>query len=174
MSLTDRVFGAFEAELVKHLAFSFALVRRTDLARSTKRVMKVWIRNNSSIDLKDVRGSISPGPAAGFRVTPFYLASLEPGDELEVAEIEISLLEPTHSRFAYDRMATVNVSGTPDLSLFRVRGSALGLTHVATGVPLSSPSESDAPRRSKRFDRPLPGPPSLEVNWEAGSRKKPA
>jgi hypothetical protein len=174
MSLTDRVFGAFEAELVKHLAFNFTLVRRSDLDRSTKRVMKVWIRNNSSIDLKDVRGSISPGPAAGFRVTPFYLATLAPGDEFEVAEIEISLLEPTHSRFAYDRMATLNVSGTPDLSRFRFRGSALGLTHVAAGTPLSSSSDADFPRRLERFDRPLPGPPSLEVNWEAGSRKKPA
>ena len=116
MSLTDRVFGAFEAELVKHLAFSFTLVRRTDTERSSKTMMKVWIRNNSSIDLKDVRGSISPGPAADFRVTPFYLAKLEPGQEFEVAEIDISVLEPTHNRFAYDRMATVNVSGTPDLS----------------------------------------------------------
>ena len=34
MSLTDRVFGAFEAEFVKHLAFSFTLVRRAGSARS--------------------------------------------------------------------------------------------------------------------------------------------
>jgi hypothetical protein len=174
MSLTDRVFGAFEAELVKHLAFSFSLVRRTDLERSTKTIMKVWIRNNSSIDLKDVRGSISPGPAAGFRVTPFYLANLGPGEEFEVAGIDVELLEPAHDRMAYDRMATVNVSGTPDLTGFRVRGSAMGLTHVATGIPLSSAPERIAATRPKRFIRPSPGPPSLEVNWEAGSRKKPA
>ena len=174
MALTDRVFGAFEAELVKHLAFSFTLVRRTGTTRSSRTMMKVWVRNNSSIDLKDVRGSVSPGPAASFRVTPFYLATLGPSDEFEVAEIEIEVLEPIHNRFAYDRMATVNISGTPDLSRFRVRGGALGLTHVAAGVPLSDLSETDGPRRPERYDRPLPGPPSLEVNWEAGSRKKPA
>lgn len=174
MSLTDRVFGAFEAELVKHLAFSFSLVRRADSTCSNKTVMKVWIRNNSSIDLKDVRGSISPGPAAGFRVTPFYLPALGPGDELEVTEIEISLHEPTHARAAYDRMATVNVSATPDLSRFRIRGSAIGLTHVATGVPLSGATEPVSRQRFERFERPLPGPPSLQVNWEAVSRKKPA
>ena len=174
MSLTDRVFGAFEAELVKHLAFSFSLVRRTDAARSSKTIMKVWIRNNSSIDLKDVRGSISPGPAADFRVTPFYLANLGPGDEAEVAGIDVNVLEPTHDRTAYDRMATVNVSATPDLTGFRIRGGAMELTHVATGIPLSDAPERGTPRRANRFNRPLPGPPSLEVNWEAGSRKKPA
>lgn len=174
MSLTDRVFGAFEAEFVKHLAFSFTLVRRAGSARSPRTIMKVWIRNNSSIELKDVRGSISPGPAASFRVTPFYLATLGPADEFEVGEIEITVLEPTHNRFAYDRMATVNVSGTPDLARFRVRGSALGLTHVATGDSLSSTTENETALRPERFDRPLPGPPSLEVNWAAGSRKKPA
>jgi len=174
MSLTDRVFGAFEAELVKHLAFSFSLVRRTDVARSSKTIMKVWIRNNSSIDLIDVRGSISHGPAADFRTSPFYLAKLGPGDEFEVAEIDVNLLEPAHDRTAYDRMATVNVSATPDLTRFRVRGSAMDLTHVATGIPLSNAPERVTPRRPERFNRPLPGPPSLEVNWEAGSRKKPA
>jgi hypothetical protein len=170
MSLTDRVFGAFENELVRHLAFSFTLVRRVDPTGAPSTLMKVWMRNNSSINLLDLRGSISPGPAASFRHTPFYLASLAPGAEYEVAGIHMKILEPTHNRFAYDRMATVNVSGTPDLSRFRFKDTARGMTHVATAIPLSSDPRSDRGGALSTSRRPS----SIEVDWERSSRKKPA
>jgi len=167
MSLTDRVFRAFENELVKHLTFSFTLIRRVDPTGARKTLMKVWMRNNSSIDLTKVRGSISPGPAANFRHTPFYLSSLAPGDECEIAGIDVTILEPTHNRFAYDRMASVNVSGTPDLSRFRFKDSGRSLTHVATAIPLSND-----PR--ERNGRETAETRTLELAWERNSRKKPA
>lgn len=171
MSLTDRVFRAFENELVKHLAFSFTLIRRLARDGAPKTMMKVWMRNNSTIDLAKVRGSISPGPAADFRHTPFYLTKMEPGEECEIAEIEVTILEPTHNRFAYDRMASVNVSGTPDLSRFRFKDSGRSLTHVATSIPVS-----DDPREQtrRRLEGRAAGYAALELDWERGSRKKPA
>jgi len=54
MSLTDRVFGAFENELSRHLAFSFTLIRRIDSSGTPSTRMKVWMRNNSSVNLSDL------------------------------------------------------------------------------------------------------------------------
>jgi hypothetical protein len=170
MPLTDRVFRAFESELVKHLTFTFTIVKRVDSSGTAKNRFKVWMRNNSTVVLKNVRGSIGPGPAAEFKYTSFFISNLGPRKECEIAQIDAAILEPMHNRFAFDRMATVNVSGEADLSTFRFKDTGRALTYVAARIPVAD--EDSTPERKQQTDR---APDNLELDWRrVYGGKKPA
>jgi len=134
MPFTERIFRLLETELNKQLAYSFLISRRMNSKGSPTTVFRVYVRNDSGITLTDVRGSISPGPAANFRLTTFRLPSLAPKQRCEIAQIEARILEPTRNRFAFDRMATVDVTAKADLSNFRFTDTNRPLTYVQTSM----------------------------------------
>jgi hypothetical protein len=138
MPFTSRVFRTLESELNKNLAFSFSLgdnLRGTMPPRCF--VFKAWIRNNSLISMKNVRGSIAPGPAANFKVTTFSVPCLGPHQQFEIAKIQATRLDETAIGLAFDRVATVNVVGQADLSDFWFRDSNRGLTYIKVAPLLS-------------------------------------
>lgn len=169
MSLTDRVFKAFETELVKHLRFTFTVSRRVDAKGNPKTRIRVWMSNESGIVLKNVRGAVSPGRAADFRFTTFYLERLGPKKEAEIACIDADVLDPS---LRNEQMATVNVSGEPDLSTYRFKDTARQVTYVAARIAVEG-AEETAPRVDP-FERPEEEPPTLQLDWSRVSRKKPA
>jgi hypothetical protein len=149
MSIADRALRAFETELLKHLSFAFTALRSVDPAGQPRTRLRVWMRNNSNIVLTEVRGSICPADGGSFPYTTFHVDRLPPAREVEVARIEAKLGVPAEPRFALDGIATVNVSGSVDLTGFRFKEAARGLTYVAArlaqdGVDSVAPADGSS------------------------------
>lgn len=138
MPFTSRVFRILESELNKNLVFSFSLVDDLRGALPPRRFsFKVWVRNNSLISMKNVRGSIAPGPAASFKATTFSVPCLGPHQQFEIARIQATRLEQTAHGLAFDRVAAVNVVGQADLSDFWFRDANRPLTYMKVAPVLS-------------------------------------
>ena len=92
--------------------------------------IRVTLRNDTGIVLEGtIRGAIRPTPSAQFPAASFDLRRLEAGEQCEIALIELRLLDRDPGR-ALNQVATVSVSGRPDLSEFRFRDAGRLLTHV--------------------------------------------
>jgi hypothetical protein len=155
MAIADRALRAFECELVKHITFTYTVMRAFDSAGSPRTRLRMWMRNNSNIALTSLRGSIGPGESVSFRYTTFHVERLAPGAEVEIARIEATISGPVERRF--ENLATVNVSGSVDLATFRFKDTSRNATYVAAHVAVEAATTPlTLERSSARTDRAIP------------------
>jgi hypothetical protein len=161
----NRVYSLLESELRKNLTFSFSIVE--NLSRPTSRQIrpldrfriKIWVRNDSALDLRSIRGVIRPTAAAEFSSVAFEVSNLAPRAQREIAVIEATLIEVRPSPLVFNQLATVSVNAQPDLSNFCFRDTSRPLTFVhqtsAKGAREHAPALTTA-----RCVNPLPARPS--------------
>lgn len=149
MSFARRLFGMLESEVTRQLVFSLDLVEsRSDPDRACpgpheRFRFAIVAHNRCGIELQQIRGVISPGAGASFRITPFELDRLPPYETAVLATIEAAM----DSRpGALHEIAQVSVSGGADLSGFRFQ-------HAQKEVVLRSsiPAAGRLPRHRTRF-----------------------
>jgi hypothetical protein len=147
--------------LRKRLYFSFSIV--SNLSRPGSRSIrpldrfrvKVWVRNDSGLALKRIRGAVRSTLIAEFSEISFDMPALAVGEQREIAELEMVLLETRANPFVFDRVATVSVAAQADLSDFCFREASRPLTYVheasAPGAIAPAlqriPSHASTPRR---------------------------
>lgn len=136
MPFANRFYGMLASELRKRLYFSFSIV--SNLSRPGSRSIrpldrfrvKVWVRNDSGLALKRIRGAVRSTLIAEFSEVSFDMPTLAVGEQREIAEIEMVLLETRENPFVFDQVATVSVAAQADLSDFCFREASRPLTFV--------------------------------------------
>jgi hypothetical protein len=138
-----------EIELNKSLTFSYSIVGNLSQPESRRIHLldrfrfKVWVRNNGSLPMRNIRGVIRGTDLVSFTSTPFAVLLLGPYEEREVAQIDTRILRAAERGSVFDQLATVNLQGQPDLSEFYFRDSRT-LTYVQ---PSQGTAERTEPAR---------------------------
>ncbi|MDH3627559.1 MAG: hypothetical protein OEV00_14175 [Acidobacteriota bacterium] len=176
MAFTARIFGVLEEELDRHLLSGFELVRHhtrtgaTTLQPQDEATVAVWIRNDSGITLRGVRGEIVAGPGVRFNRQRFSVGRLRSHLEVRVVEFQIHVVETESSLLLVDRIGVVHLEASADLSEFRFRSGpnpVVGAAHKkhSRTPPVfryiaSEPPEPRRPRGSESDDRVQPWEPA--------------
>jgi len=143
---TARVFRILESELNRNLSLSYSILGNLSRPESQKiRVLdrfrlKVWVRNNGSLSMKNVRGVIRATELASFASTPFTILDLGPHEECAVAEIDARILRAARNGSIFEQIVTVNVIGQADLTDFWFRDSR-AVTYVKSAPGTRQPSD---------------------------------
>ena len=117
-----QVLAMLETALSKQLVVSYTLKKNLsrqgseDLLPDDRFVFVSHLRNNSSITIKDVRGSIAPTPFTAFRITKFNVRELQPGQEIELAVVYARVTGGSRHGSVLNDIGTVTLVANADLS----------------------------------------------------------
>ena len=137
MARGSRIFGILEMELSQQLSFCFSIDENlsrpgsTTIRRQDRFLFSVWVRNDSAIPLRNVRGTIHPTPLASFDPTTFEIAELPPAGRRKLASGILAEIIRAGAKgcVRFHLIGHVTVSTTADLSQFRFEKSR-PLTYV--------------------------------------------
>ncbi len=117
-----RILAMLETELSKQLVVSYTLKENLSRQRSKallpndRFVFVSHLRNNSSIAIKNVRGSIAPTQFTDFRIAKFDVRELQPGQESELAVVHARVTCGSQHGSVLNGIGTVTLTATADLS----------------------------------------------------------
>jgi hypothetical protein len=137
MARGSRIFGILDMELSRRLSFCFSIDENltrpgsTTIRRKDRFRFSVWVRNDSAIPLRNVRGTIHPTALASFESTCFEIAELPPACRRRLASgIEAEIIRGgAKGCVRFHLIGEVTVSTSADLSRFRFEKSR-PLTYV--------------------------------------------
>ncbi len=127
MPSITQILGMLKTELSKQLVVSYTLKENLSRQRSKallpneRFVFVSHLRNNSSIAIKDVRGSIAPTQFTNFRITKFDVRELRPGQESELAVVHARVTCGSLHGSVLDDIGTVTLTAAADLSSLQFR-----------------------------------------------------
>ena len=127
MPSITQILGMLKTELSKQLVVSYTL--KGNLSRRLSKVLLPddrfvfvsHLRNNSSIAIKDVRGSIAPTQFTDFRIAKFDVSELQPGQESELAVVHARVTCRSLHGSVLDDIGTVTLTAAADLSILQFR-----------------------------------------------------
>jgi len=167
MANIPQILAMLETELSKQLVFSYNL--EENLGRRQSRILlpgdrflfAAYVRNDSIIPLKDVRGTISPTRSTGFPVTKFRLRELPAGQERRLCVVWARVTGPLQHEPVLNDVGTVTLAATADLSQlqFQERNKPL----IQTGAPVTVNSARVHPPALKRQVRGIPLSPTTSL-----------
>jgi len=118
MAMTSRLFQVLENELNRLVVFSYKIARRMDGGESPRTALRLWLRNDAPVALRNLHGAIVPCATARFARTPFRVPTLRPGEEVEIARIQAEIRGVEDGRFTLGQLAEVSFSSEVDLAGF--------------------------------------------------------
>ena len=158
-----QILGLLGTELSKQLVVSYTLKEPHD-PPNDEFVFLTYLRNNSSMAIKNIRGSITPTRFADFPLAQFAVRDLRPGQESMLAVVHARLRCGSRHDSVLDDIGRVSLTAAADLSslqfrerdkpLIRIRPAIQTGTarrHVpvvrrrARGIPLSPNTAFDLP-----------------------------
>ena len=122
MPSIPQILAMLETELSKHLVVSYTLQEHLSPQRSKMLlpddtfVFVTRLRNNSSIAIKDVCGSIAPTRFTDFRIRNFGLRELQPGQESELAVVQARVTCNFRHGSVMNDIGRVTLTAAADLS----------------------------------------------------------
>ncbi len=162
MPRIPQILAMLETELSKQLVVSYSLKERLSPQRSRLLlpddtfVFVCRLRNNSSITIKDVRGSIAPTRFTDFRIRQFGLRELRPGQESELAVVQARVTCDFRHGSVMNDIGTVTLTAAADLSSVRFQESDRPLIQIRPAA-----QEISARPRSRVVRRRVRGIPRL-------------
>ncbi len=148
MPNVTQILAMLETELSKQLAVSYTLKKNLSRQQSKallpddKFVFACYLRNNSSIAIGNVYGSIVPTQFTDFRMTKFDVKKLQPGQEIELAVVHARVTCSSRHGSVVNDIGTVTLTATADLSSLRFQESDKPLVQIR-------PAAQETPRRAR-------------------------
>lgn len=151
MRRLSRIRHLIESEIRKSLEFQLSPETDLDGIASGDRVrFRVFVRNGSDLTIRRVSGFVAPTHLTSFAMRQFDLENLEPGQDVEVAQIDARVATP--ARTGTDWLAKLTVVANTFLGVVQMRDAGRYLaprstpgTRPRAATPVRSIPLSDAP-----------------------------
>jgi hypothetical protein len=170
MEKKSRVHQLIEAELRKHLSFTFSMEENLSSPGSpvfgsgdTVR-FRVWVRNDADVRFNRVAGLLSGTVASSFRTKRFEIHDLEPWQERPVAVIQAKILADPHKGNGNGWIAKLTVVASLELPEIEICESERFLGYTA--------GRSARPTRSRPNSVPLSDAPPYANTVRNAPRRK--
>lgn len=137
MAFTATIFAVLEKELGRHWLARFELLEHhtrpgaQTLQPGDEATISVWLRNDSGLTLRGVRGEIVASNAVRFERYRFSLGRLRSHVEVRVAEIRVLVGECDGGTILVDQVGNVRLTASADLSEFRFDGGSKAIVAAA-------------------------------------------
>ena len=168
-----QILCMLETELSKQLVVSYTLKENLSRRRSKvllpddRFVFVSHLRNNSSIAIKDVRGSIAPTQFTDFRIAKFDVSELQPGQESELAVVHARVTCGSQHGSVLNDIGTVTLTAAADLSSLQFQEADKALIQIRPAAQEISARPGSRVVRRRVRGIPLSPTAAFNLNYRA-------
>ena len=155
-----QILGLLGTELSKQLVVSYTV---KESLPNDEFVFVSFLRNNSSMAIKNIRGSIAPTQCTDFPVTQFVVRDLQPGQENELAVVHARMRRGSQYGSVLDDIGRVTLTAAADLSSLQFQERDKPLIHSRSAVQRVTASRHSPVVR--RRERGIPLSPSAAFDF---------
>ncbi|MBR8535430.1 hypothetical protein KDU71_07645 [Carboxylicivirga sediminis] len=122
-------------EIIRDLSFWFRNLENVTRPGSPIRVnddmsFDVYAFNRSSVEIKDLTGTIAEGAATNFKTIPISIASIQANSEVHLGSVKAKVIADPNDLWFWDTIAKIKVNAIADLSNLIIRDKGVLFTII--------------------------------------------